>query len=82
MQEYTSPTCVTSLPKGKNSVKGCGTVMTDPKDVEILDDGLIVPHGKCVSSKVKSVLQFNEFIVYSTNQVKMKYLLKVKFDFK
>ena len=82
MQEYTSPTSVTKLPENIHSVKGCGTVMTDPADVEITGDGLIIPHGRCIPSKVKSSLQFNEFIVYSQSQVKMKYLLKVNFTFK
>lgn len=80
-QEYFQPTCVTSLPDGKHSVKGCGAIMTDPKDVEITPDGVIIPYGKCISSKQKSSLQFNEFIVYTTEQVKMRYLLRVNFDF-
>ena len=27
-------------------------------------------------------LQYNEFIVYNTNQIKMKYLAKIKFNHK
>ena len=69
MQEYFQPTCVTSLPEGKHSVKGCGTIMNNPRDVEITDDGVVIPHGKCVPSKQRSSLQFNEYIVYSCDQV-------------
>lgn len=48
-----------------------------------LDDGVIVPSGKATEIYgLKSELQYNEYIVYDTAQVKNRFLLRVKFDFK
>ena len=45
-----------------------------------------MPTGKLVNTGVKNpsgyTLNYNEFIVYDTNQIRMKYLVKVQFDFK
>jgi len=45
-----------------------------------------VPWGKPKDSGVNNpkgfTLNYNEFIVYDIKQIKMKYLLKVQFDFK
>ncbi len=42
--------------------------------------------GKPVDTKVVNphgyTLNYNEFIVYDVKQIKMKYLVKVKFNFK
>ena len=48
------------------------------------DDGVVVPCGKLIHSSGTGAraLNYNEYIVYDTTQVKMRYLLKVKFDFK
>jgi len=49
-------------------------------------DGVNIPTGNLVDSGVNNpsgyTLQYNEYIVYNTNQIKMKYLFKVKFNFK
>ena len=49
-------------------------------------NGTLVPNGKLVNTGVKNpsgyTLNYNEFIVYDTNQIRMKYLVKVQFDFK
>lgn len=49
-------------------------------------DGTIVPLGKSKNTNVKNpsgyTLNYNEFIVYDTKQIKMKYLVKTKFNFK
>lgn len=49
-------------------------------------DGCVVPVGKGVSTGVKNptgyTLNYNEFIVYKTSQIRMKYLVKVQFKFK
>ncbi|CAL1532290.1 unnamed protein product [Lymnaea stagnalis] len=72
------------LPKGKHSVKGVGRVAPDPKTYVTLPDGLTVPVGKGidVGSATANTLNYNEFIVYDTRQIRMKYLVKVKFNFK
>ena len=49
-------------------------------------NGTLVPVGKSKDTGVKNpsgyTLNYNEFIVYDTKQIKMKYLVKVKFNFK
>jgi len=71
-----------TLPPGKNSVMGLGRV--EPSSFKSLDSGLQVPMGpaKNDSKKQGNTLNYNEFIVYDTKQIKMKYLAKIKFDFK
>ncbi len=45
-----------------------------------------MPLGKPVDTKVVNpagyTLNYNEFIVYNVNQIRMKYLVKVQFNFK
>nr|KAG5690983.1 hypothetical protein BaRGS_007330 [Batillaria attramentaria] len=49
-------------------------------------DGVVVPVGKGKDTGVKNpkgyTLNYNEFIVYDTRQIRMRYLLKVQFNFK
>ncbi|XP_052818983.1 poly [ADP-ribose] polymerase 2-like isoform X2 [Mya arenaria] len=74
------------LPSGKHSVKGAGSIGPDPAHTTTTSDGVLVPFGKPKNTGVKNpsgyTLNYNEFIVYDTKQIKMKYLLKVEFDFK
>ncbi|GLT42329.1 hypothetical protein SLA2020_163320 [Shorea laevis] len=70
-------------PEGKHSTKGLGKKV--PKESEFVKwrDDVIVPSGKPVPSNVKaSELMYNEYIVYNTAQVKMQFLLKVRFNHK
>jgi len=53
------------------------------------DDGVEVPCGKLVYSGFKkgggageTDLMYNEYIVYDTSQIRMRYLMKLKFNFK
>ncbi|GFO25409.1 poly [ADP-ribose] polymerase, partial [Plakobranchus ocellatus] len=74
------------LPAGKNSVQGLGKVGPDPATYVKTPDGLTVPLGKSKNTGVNNpagfTLNYNEFIVYDTRQIRMKYLLKIKFHFK
>jgi len=46
-------------------------------------DGVEVPLGTGISSGVSDTcLLYNEYIVYDIAQVNLKYLLKLKFNFK
>ena len=49
-------------------------------------DGTVVPLGKGKDTGVKNptgyTLNYNEYIVYDVSQVRMRYLLKVKFNYK
>ncbi|KAH9624088.1 hypothetical protein KSS87_022973 [Heliosperma pusillum] len=70
-------------PKGKHSTKGLGKKVPDAKGFAKWRDEVVVPCGKPVDSKVKSSeLMYNEYIVYDTAQVKMQFLLKVRFHYK
>ena len=46
----------------------------------------MVPLGKGGDTGVRNpngfTLNYNEFVVYDTKQIRMRYLLKVKFNFK
>ncbi|XP_026400993.1 poly [ADP-ribose] polymerase 1-like isoform X2 [Papaver somniferum] len=70
-------------PGGKHSTKGLGKMV--PKESEHVKwrDDVVVPCGKPVASNVRaSELMYNEYIVYNTAQVKMQFLLKVRFKHK
>jgi poly [ADP-ribose] polymerase len=67
------------IPEGKFSVRGVGK--TEVGEYEILNDYLKCPVGGLRSSGVEDTsLLYNEFIVYDVDQVKMKYLVKLKFN--
>ena len=72
------------LPAGTKSVMGMGRV--EPSSYEKMTDGLQLPMGPARNTDVNKLagytLNYNEFIVYDTKQVKMKYLAKIKFNFK
>ncbi|KAL5561852.1 hypothetical protein UlMin_031599 [Ulmus minor] len=70
-------------PEGKHSTKGLGKKVPQQSEYAKWRDDVIVPCGKPVASNVKaSELMYNEYIVYNTAQVKMQFLLKVKFHHK
>ena len=71
------------LPAGKLSTKGLGRWTPDPSKWQKLEDGLIVPCGPAVEARLPSTpsLLYNEYIVYNVGQVRLRYLLQVKFKF-
>jgi predicted DNA-binding WGR domain protein len=80
---------ITKLPDGVHSTFGVGEWTPDPAGFTKLDDGVEVPCGKLIPSGVtkgdgadETDLLYNEFIVYDVAQIRMRYLLKVKFNFK
>ncbi|CAF0920722.1 unnamed protein product [Brachionus calyciflorus] len=82
MYERTQAEFVTNLPKGKHSTKGCGRTAPSPEQSHFTPDGVEIPMGNGVDSGVKnSSLLYNEYIVYDVNQIKMKYLLRTKFEY-
>ncbi|XP_022728046.1 poly [ADP-ribose] polymerase 1-like [Durio zibethinus] len=81
--ELTKAKYIEKLPKGKHSTKGLGKKVPKKSDFVKWKDEIIVPCGKPVSSNVQaSELKYNEYIVYKTAQVKMQFLLKVRFHHK
>lgn len=73
-----------NLPAGKHSTKGLGQTGPDPKNSVTLD-GVTVPMGPGVKTGVGKSnaysLLYNEFIVYNPAQTRMRYLLRVKFNY-
>ena len=68
-----------NLPKGFHSTKGIGTKIPNPKEHSTLDKDVIVPNGKAMMNPDKKAYRgFNEYIVYTVEQVRMRYLVKVK----
>ncbi|KAK3784634.1 hypothetical protein RRG08_003441 [Elysia crispata] len=83
MYELKHSLFVNPLPKGKHSTKGIGRTCPDPASDYTSPDGVVIPMGMSVDSGVNdSSLLYNEFIVYDTAQINMKYLLKMKFNYK
>jgi len=71
-----------SLPKGKHSTWGKGRTVPNDAEFYNLEDGTVVPSGVGTDCKTPTSLQYNEFIVYNTNQIRMRYLIKLKFNYK
>ncbi|CAJ1969733.1 unnamed protein product [Sphenostylis stenocarpa] len=71
------------LPEGKLSTKGLGGTTPDPSKARELEDGLIVPLGKPEKkSGIKGDLLYNEYIVYNVEQIRMRYIVHVNFNFR
>ncbi|XP_034412076.1 poly [ADP-ribose] polymerase 2 isoform X2 [Cyclopterus lumpus] len=73
-----------NLPAGKHSTKGLGKTGPNPKNSVDLD-GVTVPMGPAVQTGVGKnsgySLLYNEFIVYNPAQTRMRYLLRIKFNY-
>lgn len=69
------------LPPDKHSTKGCGR--TAPLETSYVDlEGVKVPLGEGTAIPINGSLLYNEYIVYDIKQIKMKYLFKMRFDYK
>ncbi|CAO2184642.1 unnamed protein product [Urochloa humidicola] len=72
-----------NLPKGKLSTKGVGQTAPDLSDSKTTEDGVVVPLGKPKQEPSKrGSLLYNEYIVYNVDQIRMRYVLHVSFNFK
>ena len=75
---------------GCQSTKGVGRYFPDPSEIERIGD-VVVPCGKLIQANTddnnrssrriaqSSGLLYNEYIVYDTSRVRMKYLVEVEF---
>lgn len=78
--QYANPSA-SSLPPGKHSVKGQGRFSPDPAGDFVMKDGATLACGTLVENKeVRSSLIYNEYIVYDTSQIKIRYLVKFQFQ--
>lgn len=83
MYECKGAEYVTDLPKGKHSTKGKGMTIPNPDAKVLTEDGVEIPLGKGTKSTgERTSLLYNEYIVYDVSQVRMKYLIKMDFNFK
>ena len=74
-----------SLLSFPNSVNTCliGMGATTPGSIVTLDNGCEVPMGPGVEdSTSRTSLLYNEYIVYDTSQINIKYLFQLKFNYK
>ncbi|KAK2822747.1 hypothetical protein Q5P01_022812 [Channa striata] len=73
-----------NLPPGKHSTKGLGQTGPDPKNSVTLD-GVTVPMGPGkktgVGKNTGYSLLYNEYIVYNPAQTRMRYLLRIQFNY-
>ena len=71
-----------NLPAGMLSTLGKGKTEPNKKTWITMDNGCIIPVGKPkVDHSFVGALLYNEMIVYNTNQIKMRYLVKLKFNY-
>ncbi|KAJ7977582.1 Poly [ADP-ribose] polymerase [Quillaja saponaria] len=71
------------LPEGKLSTKGVGGTAPDLSEAQALEDGVVVPLGKPKEySGPKGSLLYNEYIVYNVDQIRMRYIVNVNFNYK
>ncbi|XP_058200104.1 poly [ADP-ribose] polymerase 2 [Rhododendron vialii] len=71
------------LPEGKLSTKGVGATAPDFSEAQMLEDDVVVPLGKPKEQVgPKGALLYNEYIVYNVDQIRMRYLVQVDFNFR
>eukprot|EP00005_Dracoamoeba_jomungandri_P000909 CAMPEP_0174254406 /NCGR_PEP_ID=MMETSP0439-20130205/3732_1 /TAXON_ID=0 /ORGANISM="Stereomyxa ramosa, Strain Chinc5" /LENGTH=1042 /DNA_ID=CAMNT_0015335969 /DNA_START=19 /DNA_END=3144 /DNA_ORIENTATION=- len=63
---------------GTDSTKALGATAPNPAQT-VVWDGVVVPCGEPSHTGIKSSCSHNEYIVYNTDQVRMRYLLKIQF---
>ncbi|PHT93271.1 Poly [ADP-ribose] polymerase 2 [Capsicum annuum] len=69
------------LPPGKLSTKGVGATAPDFAKSQILEDGVVVPLGKPKAQRKQGSLLYNEYIVYNVEQIRMRYVIQVEFNY-
>ncbi|RVW54624.1 Poly [ADP-ribose] polymerase 2-A [Vitis vinifera] len=84
MAELLTANCnADKLPEGKLSTKGIGATAPDPSEAQAFENGIVVPLGKPkLRSDPKGDLLYNEYIVYNVDQIRMRYVVQVTFNFK
>ena len=68
-----------TLEKGKNSVHALGRL--EAKEGVTIDDDVFVPNGDTiVNDKNQLCNDYAEYIVYNVDQIRLRYLLRIKYD--
>ena len=65
------------LPKGCHSTHAVGVKRPKPSESETIDGDVEVPLGS-IENVPKGGMGCNEFVVYNTNQIKMRYIVRCK----
>ncbi|XP_047446007.1 poly [ADP-ribose] polymerase 2-like [Mugil cephalus] len=72
------------LPEGKDSIKIQGQTRPDPNNSVTLHD-VIVPMGRIQAREggtaIGYSLLYNRYVIYNPAQVRMRYLLRIRFNF-
>ncbi|PNY09362.1 poly(ADP-ribose) polymerase domain protein, partial [Trifolium pratense] len=75
------PEDTTSLEEKKIGVKGLGKKKTDESEHFVWKDDIKVPCGRIIASEHEdSPLEYNEYAVYDPKQVRISYLVGVKYE--
>eukprot|EP01117_Protostelium_nocturnum_P006845 TRINITY_DN2453_c1_g2_i1.p1 TRINITY_DN2453_c1_g2~~TRINITY_DN2453_c1_g2_i1.p1 ORF type:complete len:925 (-),score=400.89 TRINITY_DN2453_c1_g2_i1:130-2904(-) len=69
-------------PAGTDCTKALGKTEPDKKSDYKTENGVVIPLGKPINTKVSSSCSHNEYIVYDVSQVRARYLLRLKFNHK
>lgn len=81
-KEYKSSCYMEKAQDGYHSTKGVGRMHPDPKEATTVDD-VLWPKGHMVTETAPDLcLLYPEYIVYDVAQVRMRYLIKMRFDYK
>jgi hypothetical protein len=79
MNELYAPSYSGDLPQGKNATKGVGREGPDWSKQIVLPNGVRIPLGPrthtTLPPNTHTSLSYNEYIVYDTTQVRMRYLV-------
>lgn len=83
MHELKAAQYMEKPPPGKHSTKGLGKNKPLEEEFETWGDQVTVPCGRPVAAAVSNTnLLYNEYIVYDTAQINLRFLLKVRFKHK
>lgn len=75
------PEYITSLPEGKSSAKALAKLQPDPTKEETGDDKVLVPIGAPTPTNLPDVfLEHSEYMVYDAAQIRIRYLVQIKFE--
>lgn len=72
------PENIDELPNGKHSVHGVGKI--SPKSNKLIDNAILYSGRLNEDSNIDTHFDYNEFVVYNDEQIKLKYLVQLKFD--
>jgi len=64
---------------GTLCTKALGMAAPDPKEDTFIPENVKVTKGKTITTGIKSLCSHNEYIVYDVSQIRIRYLVRLKF---